>query len=138
MDSVRTAKRLGAETSTIVYRRSRVEMPARVEEVHHAEEEGIKFHFLTTPTKFIGDKMGHLVAMECLKMELGEPDSSARKPHQSSRLEDGGMSRWIGRPWPQVWREFLQGETLFGVVQRLFWPWVMPELQQKKWINIYQ
>jgi glutamate synthase (NADPH/NADH) small chain len=79
MDSVRTAKRLGAEESTIVYRRSRVEMPARVEEVHHAEEEGIKFHFLTTPTRFIGDENGRVKAMECLKMELGEPDSSGRR-----------------------------------------------------------
>jgi glutamate synthase (NADPH/NADH) small chain len=79
MDSVRTAKRLGAEEATIVYRRSRVEMPSRVEEVHHAEEEGIKFHFLTTPTRFIGDENGKVKAMECLKMELGEPDSSGRR-----------------------------------------------------------
>jgi glutamate synthase (NADPH/NADH) small chain len=79
MDSVRTAKRLGAERAIIVYRRSRVEMPARVEEVKHAEEEGIEFHFLTTPTKFIGDGNGKVKAMECLRMELGEPDSSGRR-----------------------------------------------------------
>jgi len=79
MDSVRIAQRLGAESATIVYRRSRVEMPARVEEVHHAEEEGIKFHFLTTPTKFIGDEKGRVKAMECLRMELGEPDTSGRR-----------------------------------------------------------
>ena len=79
MDSVRTAKRLGAEQAVIVYRRSRVEMPARVEEVKHAEEEGIEFHFLTTPTKFIGDESGKVKAMECLRMELGEPDSSGRR-----------------------------------------------------------
>jgi len=79
MDSVRTAQRLGAETSTIVYRRSRIEMPARVEEVHHAEEEGIKFHFLTTPTRFIGDDKNQITSMECLVMELGEPDSSGRR-----------------------------------------------------------
>lgn len=79
MDSVRTAKRLGAELSVCVYRRSRIEMPARVEEVHHAEEEGIEFHFLTAPTRFIGDDKGNLKAMECLRMELGEPDDSGRR-----------------------------------------------------------
>jgi len=79
MDSVRTAKRLGAELSVCVYRRSRIEMPARVEEVHHAEEEGIEFHFLTAPTRFIGDNKGDLKAMECLRMELGEPDDSGRR-----------------------------------------------------------
>jgi glutamate synthase (NADPH/NADH) small chain len=79
MDSVRTAKRLGAELAAIVYRRSRVEMPARVEEVHHGEEEGIEFHFLTTPTRYMEDEKGRVKAMECLKMELGEPDSSGRR-----------------------------------------------------------
>jgi len=79
MDSVRTAKRLGAEKALIIYRRSRVEMPARVEEVHHAEEEGIEFHFLTVPTRYIGDEHGRVRAMECLRMELGEPDASGRR-----------------------------------------------------------
>jgi glutamate synthase (NADPH) small chain len=79
MDSVRTAKRLGAERAIIIYRRSRVEMPARIEEVHHAEEEGIEFHFLTVPTRYIGDEHGRVKAMECLRMELGEPDSSGRR-----------------------------------------------------------
>ncbi|MFQ6038132.1 MAG: NADPH-dependent glutamate synthase, partial [Candidatus Aminicenantales bacterium] len=79
MDAVRTAKRLGAKRATIVYRRSRVEMPARVEEVHHAEEEGIEFHFLTTPTRFIGDEKGRVKAMECIRMRLGEPDASGRR-----------------------------------------------------------
>lgn len=79
MDSVRTAKRLGAEQALIIYRRSRAEMPARVEEIHHAEEEGIGFHFLTTPTRYIGDGHGRLKAMECLRMELGEPDESGRR-----------------------------------------------------------
>ena len=79
MDSVRTAKRLGAEQALIIYRRSRTEMPARVEEVHHAEEEGIEFHFLTTPTRYIGDEHGRVKAMECLRMELGEPDASGRR-----------------------------------------------------------
>lgn len=79
MDSVRTAKRLGAEMAAIVYRRSRVEMPARIEEVHHAEEEGIEFHFLTTPIRYFGDDKNRVKAMECLRMRLGEPDSSGRR-----------------------------------------------------------
>lgn len=79
MDSVRTAKRLGADHATIVYRRSRNEMPARTEEIHHAEEEGIEFKLLTNPVKFIGDEDGWLTHMECVEMELGEPDSSGRR-----------------------------------------------------------
>jgi glutamate synthase (NADPH/NADH) small chain len=79
MDSVRTAKRLGAERAIIVYRRSRTEMPARSEEIHHAEEEGIEFQLLTTPVRYIGDEHGRLVAMECQKMGLGEPDASGRR-----------------------------------------------------------
>jgi glutamate synthase (NADPH) small chain len=79
MDSARTALRLGAETVKIVYRRSRAEMPARGEEIHHAEEEGVELYLLTNPTKFIGDDQGRVVAMECLKMELGEPDASGRR-----------------------------------------------------------
>ncbi len=79
MDSVRTAQRLGAEEATIVYRRSRKEMPARVEEVHHAEEEGIQFHFLTNPVRYISDENNRVKAMECIQMELGEPDSSGRR-----------------------------------------------------------
>ena len=79
MDSVRTAQRLGAEEAMIIYRRSRVEMPARVEEVHHAEEEGIEFHLLTAPIRYVGDDKGRVKAMECIRMELGEPDSSGRR-----------------------------------------------------------
>jgi len=79
MDSVRTAKRLGADTAAIIYRRSRQEMPAREEEVKHAEEEGIEFHLLTTPLRYFGDEQGRVKAMECLKMELGEPDASGRR-----------------------------------------------------------
>jgi len=79
MDSVRTAKRLGAELAAIIYRRSRNEMPAREEEVKHAEEEGIEFHFLTTPIRYIGDDDNKVKSMECLRMELGEPDSSGRR-----------------------------------------------------------
>ena len=79
MDAARCALRLGAEEVLLVYRRSRKEAPARIEEIHHAEEEGVKFHFLTTPIRYIGDGNGHVKAMECLKMELGEPDSSGRR-----------------------------------------------------------
>ena len=79
MDSARTAMRLGAESVKIVYRRSRDEMPARGAEIHHAEEEGIEFFLLTNPTKFEGDEKGRLTGMECLKMELGEPDDSGRR-----------------------------------------------------------
>ncbi|MBW1863432.1 MAG: NADPH-dependent glutamate synthase [Deltaproteobacteria bacterium] len=79
MDSARTAMRLGADKVRIVYRRSREEMPARPEEIHHAEEEGIEFYLLTIPTKFVGDENGRLTGMECIKMELGEPDESGRR-----------------------------------------------------------
>ena len=78
MDAVRTAKRLGAE-ATIVYRRSEAELPARVEEVHHAKEEGIEFRMLTNPTRVLGDEKGWVVGINCLKMELGEPDASGRR-----------------------------------------------------------
>lgn len=79
MDAVRTALRLGAENAYIVYRRSRKEMPAREGEIHHAEEEGVQFDFLTTPIKFIGNEDGWVEGMECLRMELGEPDASGRR-----------------------------------------------------------
>lgn len=79
MDSARTALRLGAKKSYIVYRRSRDEVPARAEEVHHAEEEGVVFHFLTLPVRVLGDKEGKVTGMECIKMELGEPDQSGRR-----------------------------------------------------------
>lgn len=89
MDAARTALRLGAEKSYIVYRRSRAEVPARAEEVHHAEEEGIIFHFLTLPVKIFGDKDGRVTGMECLKIKLGEPDQSGRRrpiPIQNSNF----------------------------------------------------
>ncbi|WP_320045312.1 NADPH-dependent glutamate synthase [uncultured Desulfobacter sp.] len=79
MDSARTAMRLGADSVKVVYRRSRDEMPARNEELHHAEEEKIEFVLLTNPTKFYGDEDGRLTGMECVKMELGEPDASGRR-----------------------------------------------------------
>ena len=79
MDSARTALRLGADEVHIVYRRSRDEMPARLEELENAEEEGVIFDYLTLPTKLIGDDRGWLTAIECLRMELGEPDESGRR-----------------------------------------------------------
>jgi glutamate synthase (NADPH/NADH) small chain len=79
MDSARTAMRLGAESVKIVYRRSREEMPARGAEIHHAEEEGIELFLLTNPTQYLGDENGRLTGMECLRMELGEPDDSGRR-----------------------------------------------------------
>lgn len=78
MDAVRTALRLGAEQATIYYRRSRAEMPARVEEVKHAEEEGIVFNFLTVPVRFLGNDRGQLRGMVLQRLALGEPDSSGR------------------------------------------------------------
>jgi glutamate synthase (NADPH) small chain len=79
MDSARTALRLGANTVRIIYRRSRDEMPARIEEIHHAEEEGVQFYLLTAPTRFLGDDNGWVTGVECLRMELGEPDESGRR-----------------------------------------------------------
>jgi len=79
MDAVRTAKRLGAKEAMIVYRRTHDELPARAEEVHHAEQEGIKFEFLTAPIEVIGNDQRWVTGMKCQKMKLGEPDSSGRR-----------------------------------------------------------
>ena len=79
MDSARCALRLGAKDVKIVYRRSREEMPARIEEIENAEEEGIRFEFLTSPKRFIGNERRRVKAMECVRMRLGEPDDSGRR-----------------------------------------------------------
>jgi len=79
MDSARTAVRLGAETVYLIYRRTEKEMPARVEEVHHAQQEGVEFHLLQSPKRIIGDADSRVVAVECLRYELGEPDASGRR-----------------------------------------------------------
>ena len=89
MDAARSAVRMGAESVTIVYRRGREEMPARREEIRHAEEEGVKFRLLANPVRFIGDENGNLVGAECIEMQLGEPDASGRR-----------------RPEPKPGREF--------------------------------
>jgi glutamate synthase (NADPH/NADH) small chain len=78
MDAARCARRLGAQVH-VVYRRSRDEMPARAEEVEHAMEEGIQFHFLTNPTAVVDDGMGHACSLACVRMELGEPDEKGRR-----------------------------------------------------------
>ena len=89
MDAARTALRLGAKT-TIVYRRTEVELPARVEEVHHAKQEGIEFAMLTNPVEILGDEKGWVRALRCIRMELGEPDESGRRspiPVEGSEFE---------------------------------------------------
>jgi len=79
MDAVRTARRLGAKSATLVYRRSEAEMPARLEEVKHAREEGIEFRMLTNPIEFIGDERGWLTGARCVRMELDEPGPDGRR-----------------------------------------------------------
>ncbi|MFC1480312.1 NADPH-dependent glutamate synthase [Candidatus Omnitrophota bacterium] len=90
MDSARCALRLGSENVYIVYRRTETEMPARIDEIHHAQQEGIVFHLLTTPIKIVGDEKGDVKKMICLKNELGEPDDSGRRrpvPIKGSEFE---------------------------------------------------
>jgi glutamate synthase (NADPH/NADH) small chain len=79
MDAARTAKRLGADASMIVYRRTKAEMPARVEEVHHAEEEGIQFEFLAAPLEVLHDEKRWVTGLRCQRMALGEPDAKGRR-----------------------------------------------------------
>jgi glutamate synthase (NADPH/NADH) small chain len=90
MDAARTALRLGAEESYIVYRRSETEIPARHEEVEHAKEEGVKFELLTNPVRFIGDEKGWVKKVVCQRQKLGEPDASGRRrpiPIEGSEFE---------------------------------------------------
>lgn len=123
MDSARTALRLGAEEVYIVYRRSRTEMPARIEEVERAEEEGIVFHLLTNPTRFLGDEEGWVKSMECIKMALGEPDQSGRR-----------------RPIPIEGSEFIMDvDTVvvaIGNGANPLVPQTTPGLKTSKWGNI--
>ena len=79
MDCARTALRMGAERSMIVYRRAEEQMPARLEEIHHAKEEGVEFNLLNNPVKLVGDENGWLKGAEVIKMELGQPDASGRR-----------------------------------------------------------
>jgi glutamate synthase (NADPH/NADH) small chain len=90
MDAMRVALRLGAEKVFCIYRRTRDESPARLEELHHAEEEGIEFHWLTAPVEILDDGEGNVRAMRCQRMELGEPDDSGRRrpvPIEDSEYE---------------------------------------------------
>jgi glutamate synthase (NADPH/NADH) small chain len=82
MDAVRTARRLGASEAIVAYRRSRDELPARAEEVHHAQDEGIRFEYLVAPIEVLGDEQGWVRALRCVRMELGEPDDSGRRRPQ--------------------------------------------------------
>jgi glutamate synthase (NADPH/NADH) small chain len=108
MDSARTALRMGAEESRIIYRRSHAELPARLEESENAEEEGVIFNILTLPVRYIGDENGWLKEIECLKMELGEPDASGRRrpieiPNSNFRMEMDAVVCAIGNsPNPLV------------------------------------
>lgn len=114
MDAARVSLRLGAQEVTIIYRRSRKEMPARAEEIERAEEEGIVFKLLTAPTEIRGDKNGWVHEMECLEMELGEPDASGRRrpvPKEGSEFVipvDTIISAIGNKPNPLIPRETLE------------------------------
>jgi glutamate synthase (NADPH/NADH) small chain len=120
LDSARCALRLGAKTVSIIYRRSRDEMPAREEEILNAEEEGIDFKYLAAPTRFVGDDQGKVKAMECVKMELGEPDASGRHKAvaikgSESMLDVDTVIVAIGRTPNPIIRVTTKGlETLSG------------------------
>jgi glutamate synthase (NADPH/NADH) small chain len=122
MDSARTALRLGGDV-TIVYRRAREQMPARAEEIHHAEQEGVKLMLLNNPTRVIGDDRHRVVAMECIRMELGAPDESGRR-----------------RPVPVEGSEFIvELDTVIvaiGNKPNPLIPQTMPELETTKWGTI--
>lgn len=123
MDAARSAKRLGAENVYIIYRRSEEEMPARLEEVHHAKEEGIIFKMLCNPTKIIGDENFWVKEIECIEMELGEPDASGRR-----------------RPSPKAGSEFtLDMETVIVAIGQSPNPLIKqttPHLETQKWGGI--
>ncbi len=123
MDAARAAKRLGAENVIVVYRRTEKEMPARVEEVHHAKEEGIEFHFLTNPLEIIKDENGWIKEIKCIKMELGEPDDSGRR-----------------RPVPIKDSEFtMKANTYIVAIGQKPNPLIsrsMPELELSKWQTV--
>jgi len=123
MDSARTALRLGAEKVYLVYRRTEKEMPARIEEVHHAKEEGIEFHILQSPKRIIGDQDSRVVGIECLKYKLGEPDDSGRR-----------------RPLPIEGSEFrIDVDTCIMAIGNGSNPLIRqttPELEFNKWGNI--
>jgi glutamate synthase (NADPH/NADH) small chain len=114
MDAARCARRMGAETVYIVYRRSEVELPARAEEVHHAREEGIIFKLLCNPVRILGDEKGWVRGIECIEMELGEPDASGRrrpveKPGSEFTLDVDGVIMAIGTSPNPILKKTTQG-----------------------------
>lgn len=123
MDSVRTALRLGAKRALIVYRRSEKEMPARIEEIHHAKEEGVEFFNLNNPIEYIGDSEGRVKQMKVQKMELGEPDESGRR-----------------RPQPIPGSEYLiDVDTVvvgIGTSPNPLIPQMLPQLETTRWKTI--
>jgi glutamate synthase (NADPH/NADH) small chain len=123
MDSARTALRLGAENVYLIYRRSRAEMPARIEEIEHAEEEGVQLCLLQNPLRIIGDENGWVKEVECIKMELGEPDESGRR-----------------RPVPVEGSEFRieidAAIVSIGNASNPLIPDTTPDLETNKWGNI--
>ena len=123
MDAVRTAKRLGAAEAMIVYRRTHEELPARAEEVHHAEQEGVRFEFLTAPLEVVGNDKRWVTGMKCQKMQLGEPDSSGRR-----------------RPEPLPGSEFTLACDIvvvaIGTKANPLLTATCPELKLNKWGNI--
>ena len=123
MDSARTAKRMGAESSVILYRRTRKEMPARAEEIHHAEEEGIEFEFLVAPLEILGNETKWVTGIKCVRMQLGEPDGSGR-----------------ARPVPVAGSEFIVPcDTVVVAVGTRANPLLTatcPDLKLNKWGNI--
>jgi glutamate synthase (NADPH/NADH) small chain len=123
MDSARTAVRLGADKVYLVYRRTEKEMPARIEEVHHAKEEGVEFHILQSPKRIIGNENSHVIAIECLRYQLGEPDESGRR-----------------RPIPIEGSEFrIDVDTVIIAIGNLANPLIRqttPGLEFNKWGNI--
>ncbi|MCL4874943.1 NADPH-dependent glutamate synthase [bacterium] len=123
MDAARTALRLCPEEVSIVYRRSREEMPARIEEIHHGEEEGLVFKLLTAPKRFIGDDDGRLKAMECLRMELGPPDDSGRR-------------RPVEVPGSEFTMEVDVAIVAIGNGANPLIPQTSPDIKVNKWGNI--
>jgi len=123
MDSARTAVRLGAKKVYLIYRRTEKEMPARVEEVHHAMQEGIEFHLLQSPKRILGDEKGQVTHVECLRYELGEPDASGRR-----------------RPIPIPNSEFqIELDTVIIAIGNLANPLIRqttPGLEFNKWGNL--
>ncbi|MEI6520236.1 MAG: NADPH-dependent glutamate synthase [bacterium] len=123
MDAVRTAIRLGADSASIVYRRGMAELPARIEEVHHAEEEGVKFELLTAPIEVIGNDTGWVTGLKCIRMELGEPDASGRR-----------------RPVPMKNSDFILDCDMvvvaIGTLANPLLTRTAPDLQLNKWGNI--